>query len=78
MQIDTYSQEELGEFFRFLDGVRETSTINMLAAAPVLQEEFNMPLDDARGILRAWRETYNEGFSPEERAAECIAMMRAE
>jgi hypothetical protein len=48
------------KYFIFLDNIRETGKINMLGAAPYLQEAFDLSRYDAKEILFEWMNTFNE------------------
>lgn len=48
------------EVFQYLDKVRETGYINMFGARPLIMETFNLDLEEATALLRAWMETYDE------------------
>jgi hypothetical protein len=49
------------EMFEYLDRLRETGTINMMAATPYLQHAFNTSREEAKSILLHWmdRKTKN-------------------
>jgi hypothetical protein len=48
------------DIFAFLDNVRESGSINMFGAAPVLQEVFGLDRRDARDMLLEWMDTFAE------------------
>jgi len=48
------------KYFIFLDNIRETGKINMLGAAPYLQEAFQLNRYDAKEILFEWMVTFAE------------------
>jgi hypothetical protein len=48
------------DIFAFLDNVRESGSINMFGAAPVLQEVFGLERRDARDMLLEWMDTFAE------------------
>jgi hypothetical protein len=48
------------DIFAFLDNVRESGSINMFGAAPVLQEVFGLDRHDARDMLLEWMDTFAE------------------
>ena len=64
-------EEELGEYFAFLDGLRDSGETNMFGAGAYLEEEFEMKRHDARKIVKAWMETFDGSFrlSVDERVA---------
>ena len=59
----------LTDKFEFLDGLRDGGSINMFGAAPVLAEEFDLPIKEARSILSEWQRTFDGISSAEDRAA---------
>jgi len=46
------------EYLLFLDGLRETGTVNMFDAAPVLQEVYNLDKKTAQKTLKYWIDTF--------------------
>ena len=46
------------EMFEFLNELRESGTINMFGAGPILAFEFGLDNNEARSILREWMESY--------------------
>lgn len=48
------------DIFAFLDNVRESGSINMFGAAPVLQEVFGLDRREARDMLLEWMDTFAE------------------
>ncbi len=48
------------DIFAFLDNVRESGSINMFGAAPVLQEVFELDRREARDMLLEWMDTFAE------------------
>ena len=48
------------DIFAFLDNVRESGSINMFGAAPVLQEVFGLDRREAKDILLEWMKTFGE------------------
>ena len=48
------------EHLQFLDMLRETSVTNMYGAGGYIQDEFNVPMVEARAILKYWMESYSE------------------
>lgn len=52
---------DMGKYFTYLDGLRDSSVINMYGAVPYLQREFPELCDDdawARGVLTAWMDSF--------------------
>ncbi len=45
------------EHIVFLDNLRETNAVNMMAAAPYLQDEFDCDSREAHKILLCWMRT---------------------
>lgn len=50
--------EDLTEYFDFLDDLRESGATNMFGAVPYLMEEFILDKDEALNILSKWMESY--------------------
>jgi hypothetical protein len=48
------------DIFAFLDNIRESGSINMFGAAPVLQEVFGLDRREAKDILLEWMDTFAE------------------
>mgnify|MGYP003298699703 CR=1 FL=1 len=48
------------EYFEYLDALRESGITNMYGAGPYLQAEFGLEQREAREILIAWMETFEE------------------
>ena len=44
----------------YLDELRESGEVNMFGAAPYLEEEFELPPEDAKKILKYWMGTFGE------------------
>jgi len=59
----------LTDKFEFLDELRLGGSVNMFGAAPVLAEEFDLPVAEARAILTEWQRTFDGKLSAEDRAA---------
>jgi len=47
--------------FLFLDRLRESGRINMMQAAPYLQEAFGLSKKEAREVLMQWMISFNRG-----------------
>jgi hypothetical protein len=45
-------------FFKFLNDLRESGTMNMFGAPKLLQETFELSKGEAREIFMAWTETF--------------------
>ena len=50
--------EDLSEYFDFLDDLRESGVTNMFGAVPYLIDEFAIDKSEALDILGKWMETY--------------------
>ena len=50
--------EDLTEYFDFLDDLRESGATNMFGAVPYLIDEFVLDKDEALDILSKWMESY--------------------
>jgi hypothetical protein len=58
--MSTPQQTEKNEHYTYLDAMRETGAINMLAAAPYLADEFNLSKREAREIHAAWMQDFGK------------------
>lgn len=59
------SVEDMDTYFAFLDNLRESGSINMFGAAPVLAEMYELNKTEARHIVMRWMETFSERHSNE-------------
>ena len=50
--------EDLAEYFDFLEKLRESGVTNMFGAVPYLIDEFAIDKSEALDILGKWMETY--------------------
>ena len=50
--------EDLAEYFDFLENLRESGVTNMFGAVPYLIDEFAIDKSEALDILGRWMETY--------------------
>ena len=50
--------DDKAEAFEFLNELRESGSINMFGAGPILAFEFGLDNNEARSILREWMESY--------------------
>ena len=48
------------EIFIFLDNVRESGSINMFGAGPVVQEMFGLSRYEARDVVLEWMQTFSQ------------------
>ena len=51
--------EDLSEYFDFLEKLRDSGVTNMFGAVPYLMDEFILDKDDALTILGKWISTYS-------------------
>ena len=63
------NEEELVEYFEYLDDLRESGETNMFGAASFLMAEFGIKRKESREILSLWMKTFSE-LSSLERARE--------
>jgi hypothetical protein len=56
------------DYFRFLDGLRDSGVTNMFGAAPYLEAEFDLDGQEAREVLSKWMSTFDGSSTPEQRA----------
>lgn len=54
------TQEELTEYFNFIDDLRESGRINMFGAGSYLEEEYPLTKKDARTVMLGWIETFSK------------------
>jgi len=50
------NENKTATMFRFLNQLRESGSINMFGASPVLAESFGISLKEARVVLSHWME----------------------
>jgi hypothetical protein len=48
------------EIFGFLNVLRDSGAMNMLGAAPVIAEEFGLPMTEARKVFDEWAKSFKE------------------
>ena len=60
--------EEYGNFFEYLDNLRESGGTNMFGAGPFLQSRFDLERDDAKHVLLTWMKTFSKNALPSDRA----------
>ena len=51
--------------FNFLDDLRESGSVNMFGAGPVLQEVFGLERLEARMVVKDWMESFSERMKGE-------------
>jgi len=61
----------LTECFHYLDALRMSGITNMYGASPYLEEEMDLSKADAKSILSAWMESFDD-IPAEERAKEFL------
>lgn len=49
-----HTVDEIEEFIRYLDLLRESGVTNMFGAGPYLRDEFNLTRDQSHRLLSAW------------------------
>jgi hypothetical protein len=59
----------LDEMMGYLDTVRETGAVNMFGAAPWLADAYDLPIKEARVVLKHWMDTYGERHPQKEQHA---------
>lgn len=63
-----FTNEELAEFYAYLDELRESGETNMYGARPYLTEKFDLGRRDAAVVLTGWMKTFDPDKTPEQRA----------
>jgi len=58
--MSTPQQTETNEHYAYLDALRESGAINMLAAAPHLGAEFGLTKREAREVHAAWMQDFGK------------------
>ena len=48
------------EHLEYLDDLRESGETNMFGAAPYVETEFSVPIQEARTITRYWMDTFGK------------------
>jgi hypothetical protein len=61
------TNDQLIDYYYFLDGLRESGVTNMYGAAPYLADEYDMTTKYAREILAKWMQSYDPNLTPEDR-----------
>jgi hypothetical protein len=64
--------EDLIEYFRYLDELRDSGRTNMLLAGRFLEEEMGLPAGLADAVHIAWMETFSSDLTAAERAEKAI------
>jgi len=68
------TEDELTEYFSFLDELRESGVTNMYGSPPYLTRKFGLPSRDARRVFVLWSETIGDrSATPRERAKMAVA-----
>src|SRR5690606_23952199 len=65
---DVMTQQELAEYFEYLDDLRDSGATNMFGAAPYLAGSFDLRTGEARSILSMWMNTFDPDKTVDERA----------
>jgi len=53
-----YRECKMEQYFKFLDELRETGSINMFGAPAVLREEFGLSKAESYEVFKAWTEQF--------------------
>ncbi len=64
------TNDELIDYYYFLDALRESGATNMYGATPYLADEYDMSEKYAKKILVKWMTSYDPDKTPEERVLE--------
>jgi hypothetical protein len=64
---------EIVPVFQWLDELRDSGSVNMFGAAPLVADEFGLDRKEARRITVMWMETFDHQRSPKERAIVAVA-----
>ena len=59
-EYEDYTNEELHEYFIYLNELRESGLTNMYGAAPYLKEEFTLGTRGARKVLMHWMDSFDK------------------
>ena len=51
-------EKDYGEYFEYLEELRESGVTNMFGATPYLQDQFGISQYEAREILGKWMESH--------------------
>ncbi len=59
-KVETIERPEIVEnkYLEYLDDLRDSGITNMFGAGSYLAEEFDLPIKDARIILKYWMKTF--------------------
>ncbi len=55
-----FDDEQMGDFFVWLDALRESGAINMWGAGTYLMEAFELEARPANAVVGAWMRTFGE------------------
>ena len=55
-----YTENEIQEFKRFLNDLRESGTTNMFGAGKNLEYEFGLEKAEARKVLSSWMQNFKK------------------
>ena len=68
MSLGIFSEEEVLEFFVYLDALRRSGVTNMMGAAPYLVEKFGLSKHHSQEILTLWQKTFDQKIKVDRRA----------
>jgi len=57
---------DMEEYFEYLDVLRESGNTNMFGAGPYIQREFDVDGHQAREIVLAWMQSFDERHPPKD------------
>lgn len=66
-------EQDLTEFFKYLDDLRESGVTNMFGAARYLEKDFDLTRTHATGIALLWMETFDGKASVESRVQSALS-----
>lgn len=58
-------KNEYGEYFEYLDALRESGITNMFGATPYVMDEFGLDKASANRVLSEWMRTFSERHKKE-------------
>ena len=61
--MDEHQEEKV---FQYLDGLRESGSINMFGAVPLIVSAFCIPRQEASSVLIKWMETFDQRHREQE------------
>lgn len=66
--MSKHTQEDLENYFSYLDDLRESGATNMFGARPYLMTEFGLDKEAAADVLSLWMGSFDPEKTLEERA----------